>query len=281
MIPIYNLNGNSLLKVQLSDGAMRIGSNEFRGATFDLEGTMVNTDPWRHKAHRLVAEKVGVDLDLSDPEQVFKISPNFYGGPGEAIMQQLASRGNGDLTIEQMLELDTEYYRQLIATVSLQPREGVVPFLERLKNAGIDLAMASNTSFSEAEGILHRTGLWQYFKGHLIVLRDRVTNGKPHPEIYEMTAALMGIRPQEQAVFEDSPVGVKAAFEAGSYPIGIPLSADDSNIRRLFDHGARLVVEGWQELNSLIHRPSSEGTMRQPEGSLQHRPVDGSPMSRR
>ena len=47
------------------------------------------------------------------------------------------------------------------------------------------------------------------------VSADDVTNGKPHPEPYEMGARVLGLKPSECLVIEDAPAGIKAGKAAG------------------------------------------------------------------
>ena len=258
MTPLYQHN-NYTPEFTLREGSARIGSRDFGAFIFDLEGTGVDTDPVRHEAHRQVAAQVGVRLDLSDPQSVSEISPNFYGGPGKAIMEQLAYRGNGRMTPKKMMDLDTLIYRQLVANADLQPREYLVPFLETLKGHKIPIAIASNTDFEEAREILERSKLWPFFNdhsGHLIVLRERAGDKpKPDPFIYELTAEAIGIRPTDTVVFEDSPVGVESAHKAGAFVWGVPVDCTPHTIQKLFDHGARMVAtDGWSEIHHQFNR---------------------------
>ena len=48
-----------------------------------------------------------------------------------------------------------------------------------------------------------------------VVSADDVTNGKPHPEPYEMGARVLGLKPSECLVIEDAPAGIKAGKAAG------------------------------------------------------------------
>ncbi|MBR1457821.1 MAG: HAD-IA family hydrolase, partial [Oscillospiraceae bacterium] len=51
---------------------------------------------------------------------------------------------------------------------------------------------------------------------------DKVTHGKPDPEIYLTAASLLGTDPKECIAFEDSRNGLRSAYRAGMYPIQIP-----------------------------------------------------------
>jgi beta-phosphoglucomutase-like phosphatase (HAD superfamily) len=68
-----------------------------------------------------------------------------------------------------------------------------------------------------------------------------VTNGKPHPEIFEASAARFDPAPTSAEcclVFEDAPTGVEAARAAGMACVMVP----DANLDRAMCNGASLVL---------------------------------------
>ena len=60
----------------------------------------------------------------------------------------------------------------------------------------------------------------EYFDA--IVGGNEVINGKPAPDIFLLAAERLGVKPCECYVFEDSSNGIKAAYNAGMKPIGVP-----------------------------------------------------------
>jgi sugar-phosphatase len=57
-----------------------------------------------------------------------------------------------------------------------------------------------------------------------LVTADQVTRGKPHPEPFIAGAALLGFKPEDCVVFEDSASGVIAGRAAGCTVIATPFS---------------------------------------------------------
>ena len=60
-------------------------------------------------------------------------------------------------------------------------------------------------------------------KIHHVVSGSDVTHGKPHPEIFlKALGGFENVKPEEALVFEDSPLGIKAANDAGMPSVFIP-----------------------------------------------------------
>lgn len=84
--------------------------------------------------------------------------------------------------------------------------------LERLKNKGLPLVLASNTDGAEIERALSEAGIATYF--------DQTFSGmdcqapKPHPAVYERAVQALGVDKKDILVFEDSSKGIAAAKAA-------------------------------------------------------------------
>ena len=111
-----------------------------------------------------------------------------------------------------------ELYRELISDKMeelLLP--GIRLFLEFHREDS--MAVASNAEPANVEFILQRAGLRPFFR--VVVDGHQVRHPKPHPEVYLLTAELLGIAPGNCVVFEDSHSGVQAARAAGARVIGV------------------------------------------------------------
>jgi beta-phosphoglucomutase len=70
-----------------------------------------------------------------------------------------------------------------------------------------------------ARPILEKTGIMHYFD--VIVDGNDVTNAKPDPEVFLIAAKLLGAKPENAIVFEDSVAGIQAANIGKMTSIGI------------------------------------------------------------
>ena len=102
-------------------------------------------------------------------------------------------------------------------------KKGAPELIDFLKNNGIRLALASGSSRASIDHHLKEVGAEDLFE--VIVGGKEVSNGKPHPDIFLLTAQKLGLDPKDCFVFEDSGNGIKAAYAAGMKPIGIPDTA--------------------------------------------------------
>ena len=97
---------------------------------------------------------------------------------------------------------------------------GAQPLLEFLKDKGVKIALATGTRKSTVFSHLKKLECEDYFDA--VVGGDDVINGKPAPDIFLKAAHLIGAKPEECFVFEDSANGVKSAYNAGMKCIGVP-----------------------------------------------------------
>lgn len=94
-----------------------------------------------------------------------------------------------------------------------EPLHGAVDFVQDLRRRGMPLAVASSSILPWVEACLGRIGLLDAFE--VIVTGSDVSEGKPSPEIYLLTADRLGVQPSRCLVFEDAPAGILSAKAAG------------------------------------------------------------------
>lgn len=178
---------------------------------FDMDGVIVDSNPYHKIALRQFCKKHG--RDLSDQELIEKIYgrtnkewlTNFFGALPEKQLQAYA-------------EEKEDLYRQLFKH-DITPVKGLVPFLELLDHHQVARAIGTSAPQSNVVFTLSKTGTQKYFD---IILNDTfVTHSKPHPEIYLKCAQALGLPNAQCIVIEDSLSGVEAGKSAGSKVIGI------------------------------------------------------------
>jgi HAD superfamily hydrolase (TIGR01509 family) len=102
----------------------------------------------------------------------------------------------------------------------LAPMPGAPELLDALEAAGRPKAIATSSRRMFLDNILGRAGWLERFD--FFLTSEDVTEGKPHPEIYQTAARRHALTPSEILVLEDSHNGCCAAVTAGMYTVAVP-----------------------------------------------------------
>lgn len=123
-------------------------------------------------------------------------------------------------------------------------RPQVPELLKKLKEMGVQIALASSSTPENIRQVLEECGITGFFD--CITSGDEFARSKPDPEIYNCTFARLGRRPEECLVVEDSSYGVAAGAASGAVVAAL---RDD---RFPFDQSAaQLHIERLDELPAL------------------------------
>ncbi len=203
----------------------------------------------------LIFDFDGTILDTETPE--FHTWENIYHQWGQILPRELwlsaIGLAPGEATFNPYTHLEVllgttvdhaalrEHRREVFLTaLHAEPiRPGVVDWLELAGKRGLHIGLASSSPRDWVQSHLERLGLRAHFEA--IYTSDDVVRAKPHPELYEKTAAHFGLHPRECIAIEDSHHGVLAAKAAGCYCIAVPnpmtatmdLSAADQTVASL------------------------------------------------
>lgn len=211
---------------------------------FDLDGTIVNTDPIHYQAWQQMLWKYNIEIDevfyksrisgRLNPEIIKDILPelsiaegNKFADEKEALFRQLASH--------------------------LQPLDGFAELIAWTEAHKLKRALVTNAPRLNAEFMLEVLGITEVFEQ--IVLADDCVAGKPDPAPYQVALSKLKITAEAAIALEDSPSGIRAAVGADIQTIGI---ASTHNPKVLQEVGAFMAIPDftdlrlWTLLNSSI-----------------------------
>jgi beta-phosphoglucomutase family hydrolase len=177
---------------------------KLHAAIFDMDGTLVHTEPLHQQSWIRAMRDTGIDFDVAHYDT------HFSGRPGRETIQKLY--GFSPEAAEEMSRRVTSVFWELAAG-NVEPLPGVRAFLTKI--ADIPKGVATSARRHSAARMLEELGLIDYFGA--IVTADDIDNGKPEPEIFLLAAARLEVPPEECVVFEDSVAGVAAAKAARMY----------------------------------------------------------------
>lgn len=174
---------------------------------FDNDGVLVDSEPI---SNRLLA---GYLTELGHPTSYEDSLRDYMGSAMHRIHELVLERTGQRLPAE----FDTTFHSRVFAAFrqELQPVSGVAATLEGLRADGIPYCVASSGSHERIRVALRKTGLYDYFGEDRIFSSEDVGRGKPAPDLFLHAASRMGKAPDQCAVVEDSPLGVRAAEAAG------------------------------------------------------------------
>ncbi|WP_267243336.1 HAD family hydrolase [Streptomyces sp. PR69] len=180
---------------------------------FDLDGTLVDSEPNYYEAGRRVLAEHGAG-GFSWEQHT-----RFIGiGTRETLAALRAERGI-DASVEQLLAAKNRHYLAL-AAASTEVFPQMRALVERLSAESVPMAVASGSSRAAIEAVLAGTGLDAYLP--VAVSAEEVARGKPAPDVFLRAAARLGAAPADCVVLEDAPAGAAAAYAAGMRCIAVP-----------------------------------------------------------
>jgi beta-phosphoglucomutase len=195
---------------------------------FDLDGTLVDTDPLHVGAYRILLGEVGRSLTLHD------YRTRVMGAPNDAIMAYLfpdhPPQAQGDL-----IERKEALVRAAMGR--LTPAPGLLDLLGWAAERGVPCGVVTNAPRLNADAMLAGLGLSGRFD--VVVIGDELARAKPDPLPYLTGLRLLGGTAARALAFEDSLSGIRAASGAGIFTYGLRTALDEAALRRA---GAAAVI---------------------------------------
>ena len=183
-----------------------------RGAIFDMDGTLLDTEKLYRRAWLEVAPEFGEE---KNPELPTAISGSNLGEESYAVIRRFYPHVDAPAYLERVLELVDMWRRE-----NLELMPGVEEILNFFKSANVRMAVASSAPVAVIEENLTRANLRNYFDA--LIGGDLVANGKPAPDIFLLAAKSLDLPASDCYIFEDSFNGIRSAKAAGGAAIMIP-----------------------------------------------------------
>jgi len=209
----------------------------FDAVVFDLDGTLCDSEPFiAAAAAEALRRRYGITVTRED------FAPFVGAGDDRFIAGGAAAHGvTADLAMDKPLTY--AMYLELIPG-ALQPIDGAVAFVRRLRAAGVRVALATGSDRPKLRGNLKAIGLPETAFDAVVSAED-VTRKKPDPETFLLATTRLGLAPERCLVVEDARNGVLAGRAAGCEVLGIASSEAPA---ALLDAGARTVVADYTDL---------------------------------
>lgn len=183
-----------------------------RAVVFDLDGVLVDSEPWWDAARVDFAGRRGLGWGPADQRAV--MGPNSLGW-ATIMRDRLGLDEPLEAIVDEVVEGVVDRYRS-------HPTPRIEPAVRAVERLAADhpLAVASSSHRAVIRAALEAIGLTEAFA--VVVSSDEVGAGKPEPDVYLEAARRLEVPAAECLVIEDSVNGVRAARSAGMRVILVP-----------------------------------------------------------
>ena len=181
-----------------------------QGIFFDMDGLLVDTEPYWLQTERELMAEFGVHWQSQD--QLFCL-----GGPMEKVgryMSDLAeSRQSPEWFASELIDRMAEKF------TLISPMPGISELLSEISKIHIPAALVSASPRRLVDAVLASIPNHPFA---LSISADDVVRGKPHPDPYLKAAELLNVKIEHSIILEDSPTGVTAARASGAWVVAVP-----------------------------------------------------------
>lgn len=200
---------------------------------FDMDGLLIDSEPFWQQSEIEVFATVGVDLERADCLRTM-------GMRCDAVVDHWARERPWNFAANPATEIEARILDRVIELVRDRgaPRPGVAGALDWAAGLPARCALASSSPMRVIEATLDTLGIAGAFE--VIHSAEQEEHGKPDPAVYLTTAQRLGIEPGSCLALEDSLAGMRAAKRAGMRCVMVP----DASLRGRSELGEADAVLG-------------------------------------
>ncbi len=183
--------------------------DRYQGLIFDMDGTILDTEPTHRAAWHTILGKYGMTYNAQEMAA-------YNGAPIEKIAAVILARHNVDMDPKALATEKLALVEEMLFD-TVKP----LPLIEVVKAYQGRRPMTVGTGSPRylADRLLRHLGLRDYFVG--IVGAEDVLHHKPFPDTFLRCAQLMQVEPETCVVFEDADFGIQAAQRANMAVIDV------------------------------------------------------------
>lgn len=175
----------------------------FDAVIFDKDGVLIDTEPYYDARRRAFFAEVGID------DSGF---PSFYGSNNRVIWETAVPDDPArrqrlfDLFCERFADDPIPYARLAVP--------GVRDVLRACQERGLAVGLASSAPLWGIQAFLDTLDLGGFFD--VVLSGEECPAPKPAPDVYLKAMECLGVPAERTLVVEDSPLGIRAAHDAGA-----------------------------------------------------------------
>ncbi|GAA3949878.1 beta-phosphoglucomutase family hydrolase [Hymenobacter algoricola] len=173
---------------------------------FDMDGVLIDNTPYQARAFQLLFRDLGLSTNAR------QLLRRLNGMPASNILKTVFTNPVPDKQLKEYAAQREFLYRTLYWD-KRREAAGLSKFLQAARDAGFKLGLGTGSAADTISYILDHLDLRRFFD--VVVGKDDVDKGKPHPDTFRVAAQKLGVPPERCVVFEDALLGEQAAYKAG------------------------------------------------------------------
>lgn len=181
---------------------------------FDMDGLLVDSEPLWFEVEHAVMARLGGHWTPADQQAL-------VGGSLHRSVEYLLRRASRPANHDEVAGWLVGGMAELLAEREAVAMPGAMDLLARLRTAGVPRVLVTSSERVIMDAVLGNLARHDIQFDATVCGAD-VRHPKPHPEPYQLAAALIGADPACCVALEDSPNGVTSALGAGCITIAVP-----------------------------------------------------------
>lgn len=209
-----------------------------RGVLLDIDGTLIDSNDAHAEAWVLALAEHGRDVPFA------RVRP-LVGMGGDKLIPAVTGLEEEHPDAKAMAARKKAIFGERFLP-TLRPTPGARALLERLRDEGLRLVVATSAGEEESGALLEQAGVAALI--HRETSKSDVEHSKPDPDIVHAALAKGGLSPHEVVMIGDTPYDVEAARRAGVDTIALRCGGwwDDAALAgaiAIYDDPAALLAE--------------------------------------
>ena len=214
---------------------------KFKGAIFDLDGTLACTLPDLQYSLNTMLRTVGYP-ELDEAGVLRSVNYTVRKFVRLSLLEEVQS---DEAEVDRCLEIYTGIYSEHFCDHTYI-YEGLADAIAKMKAAGVRLAVNTNKAHGHASAMIEKLCPPGTFE---IIIGAGIFKGKPDPTGAFHIAEKFGLKPEEFCYIGDSNVDMETAGNAGMRAVGVSWGYRDETVLR--ETGADVIVHSAQDILDL------------------------------
>lgn len=206
---------------------------DFKGAIFDLDGTLIDSMGIWEKIDKEFLKRRNISIPQ---DYIEKINDMSFEQVAKYTIERFNLNENEDDIISEWNEMAVYEYSN---NIKLKPN--VRKYIKKLKDNNIKIGLATSLPKMLYEPVLKNNHIYEYFD--VLASTEDVNRDKSYPDIYLLVAEKFNFNPQDCMGFEDILVALKTMKKANFKVVGVYDKYSDSEIDEMKKISDRFIYD--------------------------------------